>query len=76
VDSLDISLFQEKNGKGEFSCWSGHLRVVTLREPALRHEMIIIIVSTKGAGRTSLWRRIYGTRKNRHYLKEKELRMR
>ena len=30
-------------------------KAVTLREPALRHELIIFIVSTKGAGRT-----IYG----------------
>ena len=41
------------------SCHAGYLRVVTLREPALRHELIIIIVSTNGAGRTSIWRRIY-----------------
>jgi hypothetical protein len=44
-----------EHGKGGFSCHAGHLRAVTLREPALRHELIIFIVSTKGAGRT-----IYG----------------
>jgi sigma54-dependent transcription regulator len=76
VDSLDISLFQMEHGKGGLSCHAGHLRAVTLRKPVLRRELIIIIVSPKGAGRTNLWRRIYGTRKNRHYLKEKELRMR
>lgn len=55
MDSLDISLFQMEHGKGGFSCHAGHLRAVTLREPASRHELIIFIVSTKGAGRT-----IYG----------------
>jgi len=65
-----------EHGKGGFFCQAGHLRAVTLREPALRHELIIIIVSTKGAGRTTIWKRIYGIGKNRHYLKEKELRMR
>ena len=41
--------------EGGFSCHAGHLRAVTLREPALRHELIIIIVSTKGAGRTTMY---------------------
>ena len=44
-----------EHGKGGFSCQAGYLRAVTLREPALRHELIIINVSTNGAGRT-----IYG----------------
>ena len=44
-----------EHGKGGFSCHAGHVRAVTLREPALRHELIIFNVSTKGAGRT-----IYG----------------